>query len=143
MINLRFYGVLILLGRLALVPAACTQEAAAGLEDVTWRLESYGEPGDLQPVISGTEITATFDGAQGKLSGSAGCNTYFAEYEVNGSTLSISDMANTEMYCQDPAGVMDQETRYLTILRGAQSFEVEDGKLQISAGAQVLNYVTD
>ena len=117
---------------------ACTANAIT-LENTNWVLESYGEQGNLQTVLEGTEITAIFDSAEGQLSGSTGCNSYFASYEANGNKLSISAIAHTEMYCDAPEGVMEQEREYLTLLLDAATFQVEDSQLMISSsGGQVL-----
>jgi heat shock protein HslJ len=109
------------------------------LEDVTWVLESYGEQGNLQAVLTGSEITAEFKGEEGQVGGSAGCNHYFGGYEAKGDGLSVSMLASTEMYCDDPEGVMDQELQYLKTLQTAESYKVQDGELHIScADNQVL-----
>ncbi len=50
------------------------------LEDTKWFLRSYGEQNDLKAIIDNTEITATFSSSESKVSGSAGCNSYFAGY---------------------------------------------------------------
>jgi heat shock protein HslJ len=42
------------------------------------------------------------------------------------------DLANTEMACLDPAGIMEQEVEYLEALRSATGFSLIDGELQIS-----------
>jgi len=107
-------------------------------EDTKWKLESYGEVGNLQAVVEGSQITATFDSAEGRVHGSAGCNTYFGRYQVSGIELSILETANTEMYCMEPEGVMDQEQQYLKLLQAAESYQIQDGKLQINSGNQVL-----
>jgi heat shock protein HslJ len=113
------------------------------LEDTRWFLRSYGEQNNLQALIEDTEITATFDSAKGQVSGSAGCNTYFAGYEVQGSKLSIFEMAWTEMACLSPEGVMEQEQEYLTILANAQSFQADDTTLTIfCSGGQQLYFTT-
>ncbi len=110
------------------------------IEDITWMLESYGEPENLQAVLEGTEITAIFDSAEGQVTGSAGCNSYFADYEASGSELSILELAWTEMGCPEPQGILEQETQYLQALQAAESYKIEDGKLQITSGNQVLIY---
>ncbi len=107
-------------------------------EDTKWALESYGEKGNPQPVLADTETTATFDSAKGQVTGSAGCNTYFSSYDANKSKLTIGAIAATEMYCLEPEGVMDQEKEYLKILGAAESYQIQDGKLQISSGNQLL-----
>jgi heat shock protein HslJ len=122
--------------------AGCNAQNST-LEDAEWFLRSYGEQNNLQAVIEDTEITATFNSATGEVSGSAGCNHYFAGYEVRGSTLSISGMGWTEMACISPEGVMEQEQEFLTILAGAQSFQVDDTTLTIfCSGGQQLYFTT-
>ena len=102
-------------------------DSTSKLEDKKWYLQSY----DGQNLIEDTEITATFDGDKGEISGSAGCNTYFAAYEVKGDKLTVSQMAWTEMACLNPEGVMDQEQEYLSLLGTARSFKVSDTGLTI------------
>ncbi|UCH43362.1 MAG: META domain-containing protein [Dehalococcoidales bacterium] len=139
-----FFG-LLLLSLVTLSTGACTttDDAAADLEDKDWLLESLGEKGNPRAVLEGTTVTARFDSAGHRVQGSAGCNSYFGDYEVDGNDISFSGVGNTEMYCMEPEGVMDQETDYLTILRDSQSFEVADGKLEITAGDQVLVFQED
>ncbi len=108
------------------------------LEDIMWILESYGEQGDLQAVLEGTEITAIFDSAEGQITGSAGANHYFGAYQISKNKLSIQEIAHTEMYRLDPEGVMEQEDYYLKTLQAAESYEISVGKLQITSGNQVL-----
>jgi heat shock protein HslJ len=119
---------------------ACNAPKGQGaLENKTWVLESYSQQDSLQDVLEGTEITAIFDSAEGEISGSAGCNSYFASYDVDGSKLSISTIGCTEMFCVTPEGVMEQEEQYLTTLATAESYEVRDGQLHIfCSGGQVL-----
>ncbi|MFC1932468.1 META domain-containing protein [Chloroflexota bacterium] len=124
----------------SLVLFACTKgvEEPTGLEDKTWLLESYGEHDSLQEVLANTGVTAIFESAEGRVHGSAGCNSYSGDYQVSKNELSIPLIANTEMYCLEPEGVMEQETQYLKILQIAESYEVSDGMLRITAGSQVL-----
>ena len=44
------------------------------------------------------------------------------------------------MYRLDPPGVMDQEELYLKAFKTAESFQIQDGKLKITSGKQVLIY---
>ena len=85
----------------------------------------------MEAIIEDTEITATFNSAKSEVSGSAGCNTYFAAYEVRSSKLSIFEMAFTEMACVSPEGVMQQEQEFLSLLADAQSFQADDTTLTI------------
>jgi heat shock protein HslJ len=106
-------------------------------------LESYGEQGNLQAVLAGTRVTATFDSAEDEVTGSAGCNTYFGDYQISGNDLSIPMIANTEMYCLEPEGVMEQENRYLSAMRAAENYQIQNGKLRITAGSRVLVFIAE
>ncbi len=122
--------------------AACSAPNSM-LDDTKWFLRSYGEQGKLKAIIEGTEITAIFNSTEDEVSGSAGCNTYFARYQVKGSKLSIFEMAYTEMACLSPEGVMEQEQEFLTILASAQSFQADDTTLTIfCSGGQQLYFTT-
>lgn len=112
-------------------------------EDIKWFLMSYGAQSNLKTLIEGTEITATFNSFKVEVSGSAGCNTYFARYKVDGSELSILEMAYTEMACLSPEGVMEQEQEFLSIFTSSQSFEADDTTLTIlCSDGQQLYFTT-
>ena len=107
------------------------------LEDTKWILQSYGEPENLKDVLEDTEITATFNKEEGQVTGSAGCNSYFGSYEAEDANLSIpGPIGATEMSCGEQKDT--QEREYLSILQAAESYEIEDGKLTINCGNQVL-----
>jgi heat shock protein HslJ len=128
-----------ILSALTLIGLTACNTAKTALEDKEWVLASYGKQGDLQAVLAGTEITAIFDSAEMQVTGSAGCNSYSADYEVSGNKLSISDIASTDMACTVPEGVMDQEQEYLTLLLDTATFQVEGSQLTISSSdGQVL-----
>ena len=108
------------------------------LENTTWVLQSYGEPGNLKAVLEGIEITATFESTEGRVSGSAGCNTYSGDYHISDSKLSIPLIVSTEIGCLEPEGIMEQELQYLKALQAAESYQIQDEKLEINCGAQIL-----
>ena len=94
--------------------------------------------------IEDTEITIEFVSAEGKFQGSAGCNSYFSSYEVEGGQLSISGpIGSTEMYCMEPEGIMDQEQEYLATLQLTESYEMDGNELRINCGNQVLIFKGD
>jgi heat shock protein HslJ len=76
-------------------------------------------PGD---VLAGTEITALFSG--GAVRGSTGCNSYDAACTRKGNSLAVGSIAVTERACLDPAGVMEQEGRFLGLLAGVTACRV-------------------
>lgn len=135
---------IILLILVALIAGACAKEVEDEdkFEDTTWFLASYGEQGNLQSVLEGTEITATFESAEHQVNGSAGCNSYFGEYKVSGNELTIHQIAYTEMACLDPEGIMEQEDQYLRIFQKVETYEMHDGKLQLNSDGKVLVFST-
>ncbi len=133
------FGILSLLLISVLGLTACGPDTRDRLEDTRWILESYGEPANLKALITDTEISAEFVSAEETVKGSAGCNTYFGRYELNGSRLSIpGPVAVTEMFCLEPEGLMDQEQEYLKVLQQAESYEINGDELKINCGSQTL-----
>jgi len=134
----------------AIVTAGCTAGtstpgAAAGLTGVSWSLESYLDGnGTLVPVLPGTEVSARF-GDDSRVTGSAGCNQYGGDYRQNGTALSVSSLAQTLKFCEEPKGIMEQEARFMEILGSAAGWRIENGRLLLTdaAGAAVLAFVKE
>jgi uncharacterized lipoprotein YbaY len=78
----------------------------------------------------------------GKLSGSAGCNTYNGGYQSDNKNLTVSNVVATRQACAEPAGVMEQESAYLGLLGSAATYSTANGSLTIfdANGSAVLNY---
>ena len=119
--------------------AACG--SGASIEDTIWELESYGERGNLQTVIKDTKITIEFKNAEGKIAGSGGCNNYFGGYEINKNELiTRAPIGSTMMACPEP--IMDQEQEYFKLLETTETFQIQNGKLNIScSGNKMLVFV--
>lgn len=123
--------------------AACySGDAQTTLEDIKWFLRSYGEQNYLISILEGTEITATFSSSEVEVRGSAGCNTYFAEYKADGDNLSVLSMASTEMACLSPKGIMEQEQEFLSTLANARSFRADGTTLTIYCSSGLQMYFT-
>lgn len=89
-----------------------------------WYLNSYDDgSGTFLYPLGGTEITASF--SDETMSGSAGCNHYSASYTVEDKSMTIGQIAVTEMFCLDPEGVMAQETRFLEGLQQTASYSID------------------
>jgi len=113
------------------------EEAEVTLEGTAWELESYGAPDNLKDVLKDTEITINFIGTEGRIEGSAGCNSYGGGYEVDEDKLFIpGPLMSTAMACPEP--IMNQEVEYLAILQNAESYTIDDDRLQIGGGDKVL-----
>lgn len=103
------------------------------LANTVWYLHAYGTQDALQSPV--TDAVPTIEFGEGTLSGSAGCNSYFADYWVEGASLELGAVASTEMWCD---GLMEQETEFLRMLSAAQSFSVRDGELVLETGNGIL-----
>ena len=106
-----------------------------GLTSGRWLLQSYSTPGGgLQALLPGTEITARF-GADGSLSGSAGCNSYSGRFTAYDQTLRISGVTASQSFCEAPAGIMEQEGAFLSSMQQAAKMTISAGQLTVFDGA--------
>ncbi len=109
------------------------EAAPAPLEGTTWSLKFLQDPQDnVVTATAGTTVTATF--ADGKITGSAGCNTYTATYTLDGDKLTIGGLTvadGTKQTCDSPQEIMDQEALYLANLAGAVRLVQTAGVLQL------------
>jgi small conductance mechanosensitive channel len=89
-----------------------------------WDLNSYTNGEDaLVSILEQTQITLSF-GNDGRVTGSAGCNNYFAEYEVGDQSLLISTPGTTRKMCSEPVGIMEQESLFFSALEMSTEFRV-------------------
>ena len=96
---------------------------------INWVLSTYSDrQGGMIPVIPGSMTNALF-GQDGSVQGSAGCNTYSGRYTATGNSITIVVDLTSLMTCPDPAGIMDQENAYLSLLQSARSFQVSGNQL--------------
>ncbi len=101
-----------------------------GLAGSNWLVVAYNNGREaVVGLIDGTEITAGF-GLDGQVSGSAGCNNYFADFTEDGDNLTIGPVATTFRFCETPPGVMEQESEFLTALSTVATFGME-GNLMV------------
>jgi heat shock protein HslJ len=70
-----------------------------------------------------------FNSETGTVTGSTGCNTLNGSLNVTGSTIKISDIITTKMFCID----IDEIT-FLDILKKTDNYEIRDGKLYLYSG---------
>ena len=119
----------------------------ASLEGTAWQLTGYNAGDAIQSVIPDTKITATWGetsaGGAGEVTGSAGCNHYFGEYEVDGESLAVRAVGMTEMFCASPEGLMEQEQDYAEVLGRAASYRIQGDRLTVlgEGGERLLEFV--
>jgi len=142
-----FYAALALVVLLVLMvvflnaPAA-RANAGTAITQTTWTLRSYTDATGIHlPVISAIMVTARFD-KDGRVTGSAGCNGYAADFQTLDYTINISRPSSTKMLCQEQ-GVMEQESAFLDDLSDVSSFRVGESFLRLydARGKPVLVFV--
>lgn len=108
-----------------------------------WDVTSYNNGKQaVVSVISTTSVTAEF-GADGKVSGNGGINSYGGSYTTEGANaISVGQLNSTMM--AGPQEVMDQEAAYLKALQSATKYSIsgdqlemrdDSGALQVQAAA--------
>lgn len=107
----------------------------APLEGGTWQLDSFIE-GDVASHYSDVTVTARFEA--GQITGSAGCNSYFADYTLAGERLTFGPVGATRMACEDNR--MAVETRYLAALDSAESYTISGHTLTLNYAGGALRF---
>ncbi len=130
----------VLLGTLVL--AGCASGPWKILHDDDWILDALG--GHSLPEDS-PEITLKL-AADGRVTGSAGCNIYMGSYTYTASdnTIRIGPISRTEKVCL-PDEVMEQEERFMELLTTATMYEFDDDRLELQTpdGSAVLIFIED
>lgn len=75
------------------------------------------------------KVTISFDDKSNKVTGFAGCNSFFGTYETQDTALTFSNMASSKKYCQKE--IMDLENQVLTALNTTNSFIIKDTVLSL------------
>lgn len=105
----------------------------------TWRLQAFGDDDDM-PSVRSAGITALF-GADGRVTGNAGCNNYFGSYEAGREVLAISQVGATKMACGETA--TRHEISFLDALGAVRSWDRDGDELELedASGATILSFV--
>jgi len=100
--------------------SACSSQPTSQLQSSqSYQVEWIGE----RPLIDNSMLTLTLVDSE-RASGLTGCNTWFAEYQLNQGQLTLHNIATTRKLCA-PA-LMEQEQRFLAYLAGIQRWEFSE-----------------
>lgn len=88
----------------------------------------------------GSEGATRLTVADGQVSGQI-CNSWGGDIIINGSSVKITSLYSTEMWCETPDGIMDRETRFLKDLAAVTTIELVDGFLRLSGGGVDFKFV--
>ncbi len=118
-----------------------TKRAPTTLVGIAWNVTNYNNGKEAVVGLAvDTKITLNF-GADGIVSGNSGCNTYSGGYESSGDKLKVGTLASTRMFCESPAGVMDQEALYLLALQNAATYDITNDTLTIRDASGAMQVV--
>jgi heat shock protein HslJ len=121
---------------ISLFLAACGTPGASASPEGSWDLTSGTVDGKPLPMVDSAPITLVFD--QDGVGGRAACNQYFGQFEVNGDSITITGLGQTEMGC-DPA-IMDSEAAYLAALARADTITIDGDTLLLEGEGVELSF---
>ena len=128
------------LAAVAFSVTACSTTGGTGgtLDGTSWALKTYDVSGTATAVPAGTRVDAKF--ADGKVSGSSGCNVYNATVTISGATIKVGTTATTMMACDAARTALEQA--YLGNLAKAATFTATSDTLTMfdSSGKSILVY---
>lgn len=104
-----------------------TPPAIPALLDTMWRAEAIGG----QAVLPNAETSLTI-AADLRAGGRGGCNSYFAQADLDGETLSFSAVAGTLMACAEP--INRQERAFFDALGATRAYKIEGDLLFLLDG---------
>ena len=88
--------------------------------------------------IEGSYLDVHF-AADGQVSGTGGCNTWFAVVAVRqGNRIRFNRLESTARECPSPAGIMEQEELFFELLRLADGFELKNDELTFYDGRKAV-----
>ena len=100
---------------LILILSACSvvSGGAPAALNGEWRLTAGTNQGQPIPIVAGSKVTLTIDGTQ--VGGTAACNSFGGKVEIRGSSITLSELFQTEMACLDDR-LMASEAAYMAAL---------------------------
>jgi heat shock protein HslJ len=110
--------------------ALLVYEVSEGATEIIgqWTATSYYTGDAIEGVVTGSELTADFDGTE--ISGNGGCNGFSGPYAVSGQTIEIGPLASTTRACTDDT-LNTQEQHYLAALPLATSYRITGNRLDL------------
>ena len=105
----------------------------AALAGTGWDLTQMGETADFAHIVP----TLAF-GADGTVSGFAGCNTFTGPFTTEGGKVTLGPLATTKIACERPAS--EVESTYLAALAGVSTWSIGAEGVLFLGGAVPLRF---
>ncbi|MBD8346996.1 META domain-containing protein [Dysgonomonas sp. HGC4] len=104
-----------------------------------WKLETIAD-GDVATLFADNIPTISFDLAESRFGGNAGCNRYNATYKIEGTAITVGPVMSTRMACPN----MEGEGKFTQIITGTSTIEAGLNKITFSKdGKVILTFVKD
>ena len=97
-----------------------------------WQLKSMTENG--KEVKNPQQIPTLVFSDSSAVYGSAGCNRFFGNYEMDGDKLKFSPLGATRMACPD----LQLETEFFKALETVDTYSIKDGLLSLKSKDKVV-----
>ncbi len=107
---------ILLAGLVGLSVSGCAVEPLTLQNEVTYIAEWIGD----EPVVGRNPVSLTF--SEDRAYGNAGCNHWFASYQLDGQKLRFSEIGSTRKMCADH--IMKQEQHFLELLSQIERWDV-------------------
>ncbi len=114
-----------------LILSACASGGTAPASPTgEWILVSYGNTSNPTPALPEVETSINFN-EDGTFGGNVGCNSFGADYKVNGEKITFGSIMSTMMFCEE---ISDQESAVLAILTDKTiNFAMNDNQLTLTS----------
>ena len=89
---------------------------------MTWEVTGINTGNAVNSPVLGSKVTATF-GEDGRVTGTAGCNSYTGGYTLDGDALAVDPSPRRAWPATRRDGVMEQETAFLQALERSTTVE--------------------
>lgn len=131
----RFLTALMIVGSLA-TTTGCSPTPTAETFYGEWVLVAgKDDAGDLDTSVAVVKLVLDNMTAGGTV-----CNSYGGEFTGRANDLTVGPLASTEMYCTEPDGIMDLESRYLNDLSTVTAGALVNGRLVLTGPGISLEF---
>jgi heat shock protein HslJ len=130
-----FLVTLVLSGASGLTACDRNPVGPTNIQNVTWKLESIERAGSSTITIPNPEAYTVVFEADGRLNVKADCNTCTGRYNLNGASLSTSQVACTRAFCGTAI-----DTVFASALGSAQTVTVNGSQLLVQGTGLTLRF---
>jgi heat shock protein HslJ len=104
--------------------------------DTNWELSSWKSGDESHLIDTMIPITLFFDKEKNQLSGSDGCNNFFAGFKLKDAILNIGPTGGTKKYCGDESSAIEKD--FHLFLEKELTANMNEKKLQLTSDTELL-----